>query len=513
MNRFRSQLKAHLALMFAALTALSVGCNVPDDSASPEEPAASAETASAETPEPLPPAPEEQSSPESEAPVETGIKEPAHIKTLIADRDPAVRLGIRLFYDNRLSNPGANLATSCRTCHVPPEVTDGETQFTDGLALSVFPATARGSKRETLRNTPTLLDAVSRTPLMWDGRYASIDTLLAEKLLSEHMGWLPDDAQRAKEEIQALLMNDTGEDTLAEGSYLEQFQSVKGIDVLALSADEAIATVAASIKDYLDTAITHNTSAYDAVAFLNRLNEGLTGEEDTPQALAGRIFGRVANQEGRVLIRFPSAFDEDAYQGMKTFMRVAPTFSSSTLEEETNVGNCIACHVPPKFTDEKFHNIGITQFEYDGVHGGGAFLSAEFAQASDATRSRATTDNPEAADLGRFNIEPAPENVGAFRTPPLRFIAKTGPYMHNGAYATLDEAIRAHIKAADMARDGSLRNADPELKKIRITEKDIPQLVAFLNKLNEVPEEEYRDFRVNDVTIRQDPLGETTYDN
>lgn len=507
MNRFRCYMNLKFVLALGAWAALAIGCSAPDDSATPPEQTAPVEIETAKTPEPLSPAPEE------ETPVQTGVKEPAHVKALTADRDPAVRLGIRLFYDNRLSNPGANLATSCRTCHIPPEVTDGDTQFTDGLALSVVPATARGSKRETLRNTPSLLDAVNRTPLMWDGRYDAIDTLLPDKLLSEHMGWLPDDANRAKEEIQALLMNDTGEDTLAEGSYAEQFQAVKGVDVLALSADEAVATVAASIKDYLDTAVTHNTSAYDALTFLNRLNEGLAGEGDTPQALAGRIFGRIANEEGRVLIRFPNIFDEDSYQGMKTFMRVMPTFSSSTFEEETNIGNCIACHVPPKFTDGKFHNIGITQFEYDGVHGDGQFLRMGFREASDATRARATAENPEAADLGHFNVEAAPENVGAFRTPPLRFIEKTGPYMHNGAYATLEDAIRAHIKAADMAHDWSLRNADPELKKIRITEKDIPQLVAFLNKLNEVPEEEYRDFRVDNVRIRQDPLGEATYDN
>ena len=50
-----------------------------------------------------------------EARYDNSAKEQSQINDLVADRTPEVRLGVRLFYENRLSNPGANLAANCRT--------------------------------------------------------------------------------------------------------------------------------------------------------------------------------------------------------------------------------------------------------------------------------------------------------------------------------------------------------------------------------------------------------------
>jgi hypothetical protein len=86
--------------------------------------------------------------------------------------------------------------------------------------------------------------------------------------------------------------------------------------------------------------------------------------------------------------------------------------------------------------------------------------------------------------------------------------------MHNGRYASIEEAIRVHLKAAEMAKAGTLRNPDPELLKISgITEQDIKNMVKFFEELNEVPRDKYRDFRISNIRIRQDPLGEATFTN
>jgi hypothetical protein len=265
--------------------------------------------------------------------------------------------------------------------------------------------------------------------------------------------------------------------------------------------------VIGSITDYLGTVTTRKASAYDALMFLNRIQEGLANEQDTPQELSGRMFGRIANEEGRVLIKFPAVYDEDAYQGLKTFMRVMPTWSSSIEGEETNVGNCIACHVPPRFMDGKFHNIGVAQFEYDALHGDGAFMNYTPAAPSDKTRARADKADAEKSDLGRWNVDPKEENVGAFKTPKLRNPNGTNPYLHNGGAASVEDAIRLHLRAADLAREGKLRNPDPELLKISgLTDKDVTQLVAFFQTLNEVSPDQYRDFRISNVRIRPDPI-------
>jgi cytochrome c peroxidase len=377
-----------------------------------------------------------------------------------------------------------------------------------------MPANDRGTKLETLRNAPSLLDVAARGPYPWDGAYDTLDAYLAHKLTSEHMGWRPGEADRAKSEIHALLLNDDGSDPLAGGTYAEQFEAVKNLDVASLSADDAFSAVIASLQDYLATAVTRNTAAYDAFMYLNRFPEGLAGEGDTPQDYSGRLFGRVANEEGRVLIRFPNIYNEEAYQGWKTFMRVIPTWNSSVVGEEKNIGNCVACHIPPKFTDYTFHNIGVAQFEYDAAHGEGAFAKLNPAAPSEKTHARADASDPDKADLGRWNVDPMEENFGAFKTPKLRDPAGSDPYMHNGRYASIEDAIRLHIQAAELGRQGRLRNADPELLKISgLTDKDIQQLVAFFATLNEVEPDEYRDYRITNVRIRQDPMGEATFSN
>ena len=488
-------------LLFAvAVTALAslVGCT--SETTSPQ-----AEPADAAAPLTL-------DSPDSATPARA--KEQEIVETAIAELSAEARLGARLFFENRLSNPGANLATSCRSCHAPPAASHGEQQWADSTPLSVMPANDRGSKLETTRNAPSLLDAIDSGPFPYDGAYSTIDEYLAHKLTSEHMGWRPDDLDRAKSEIQALLAYDDGSDPLAEGTYAEQFLEAKDIDVMSLSADGSIAVVIDSLQDYLGTVVTNNTAAYDAIMYLNRFPEALAGEGDTPFDYSGRFFGRVANEEGRVLIRFPNIYNEQAYQGLKTFMRVMPTWNSSVVGEEVNIGNCVTCHIPPKFTDNKFHNMGVAQMEYDTVHGDGAFAKLAPAAPSDKTRSRADAGDPEKADFGRWNVDPKEENAGAMKTPKLRNPAGTAPYMHNGGYASIEDAIRQHIQAAELARAGKLRNPDPELAKISgLTDEDVAQLVAFFETLNEVDPEAYRDFRITDVRIRQDPLGEATFSN
>lgn len=488
--------QAMFAAVLGLLPTLMVGCAPKDEATPAEAPAEAASDAAA-------------AAPATPQPAAVPRKEAEAVKVALAAFTPEARLGARLYYDNRIGNPGANLATSCRTCHVPPEAGDGSRMWADNLAFSVMPANDRGSKLETLRNTPTLLDATTEKSFPSDGKYDNLGAYLNHKLVSEFMGWRPGEEEQAKKEIQALLMNDDGTDTLAEGTYAEQFKAVKNTDVNTFSPDDALNAVIASITDYLGTVTTRNAAAYDAIMFLNRIQEGLANEQDTPQELSGRMFGRIANEEGRVLIKFPAAYEEDAYQGLKTFMRAMPTWSSSIDGEEANVGNCIACHVPPRFTDGKFHNIGVAQFEYDAVHGDGAFMNYKAAAPSDKTRARADKDDAEKSDLGRWNADPKEENTGAVKTPKLRNPNGTNPYLHNGSAASVEDAIRLHLHAADLAREGKLRNPDPELLKVSgLTDKDVTQLVAFFQTLNEVSPDQYRDFRISNVRIRPDPMAD-----
>ena len=78
-----------------------------------------------------------------------------------------------------------------------------------------------------------------------------------------------------------------------------------------------------------------------------------------------------------------------------------------------------------------------------------------------------------------------PQTVALFKTPSLRGLAFSGPYLHTGRKDTLEDVIEFYIRMSNLARAGKLRNAAPELSGIFLTEEDIEPLAAFLRSLNE----------------------------
>ncbi len=111
--------------------------------------------------------------------------------------------------------------------------------------------------------------------------------------------------------------------------------------------------------------------------------------------------------------------------------------------------NCTTCHVGPTLTDEEFHNTGVAWNE-------GEFL-----------------------DSGRYSVTNREEDRGKFKTPTLREVARTAPYMHDGSLPTLREVI-------DFYNEGGRRNPniDEELRPLRLTDTEKGQLEAFLEALS-----------------------------
>ena len=114
-------------------------------------------------------------------------------------------------------------------------------------------------------------------------------------------------------------------------------------------------------------------------------------------------------------------------------------------------GNCTACHTGHNFADDKFHNIGLKE-----------------------------VDNP-----GRYAIEAKEALKGAFKTPTLRDIALTAPYMHNGAYATLEEVVE-HYDAGGFKNGG---RPSEDMKPLNLSKEDKKALVAFMRALTGDPVE------------------------
>ena len=112
-----------------------------------------------------------------------------------------------------------------------------------------------------------------------------------------------------------------------------------GIALLALSA------CTPETKPKVHRLVSARRAIYDAFVYVNRIPEK-PEEGEAPIDLAGRIFGRLANQEGRVLLKLPAGMDRDSYLAFKTFFR---------YEGKKQVGNCAACHSPAEFADSKTH--------------------------------------------------------------------------------------------------------------------------------------------------------------
>lgn len=409
------------------------------------------------------------------------------------ERSPIVRLGERIFRDDRFSTPNGDLPASCSHCHLFDEDPQGVRAYTDFFIKSWVSYREKDPRRLMLRNSPTLLDVGEMSRLHYDGEFASLEDLVKGTLAGRPMGWLPGEEAQGYAHARTVVLEDKGEKSPAEGTYREQLQKVFGVDVEKLSNDETINLLAKAVASYCRTLNTRKDSAYDQFIKLNALEiEPATGESDID--FAKRLLTNINSLESKGKLKFSKGFDKMALQGMKIF------FNSET-------GNCTACHAPPHFTDNSFHNIGISQLEYDSFHGEGQFAALPIPNAAEAHRPfMPYRENPSKAkpgdvDLGYWNfvdlktstLRRTGENdehflqrmIATFKTPTLRNLKYTQPYFHNGSLHTLEEVLSTMIDLSKAAQAGHLREADEELAKIKITNADIPALVAFLNSLNE----------------------------
>ncbi len=416
---------------------------------------------------------------------------------------PALRLGKRLFVEKRFANPASNVAGSCHSCHRPEWAPGGRRAYADSERYSLMPTQFGGStKGTTLRNAPSLMDVTGHARFNHDGSFSTLEDAIAAELTSPHIGWSPGDRETALDEIHWVLVGDSVVDQNGEGTYLEQFKRAYGVDLEAMTREKAVGWAVKCLAEYVASLKSPRTSAYDAFVDMNRLPTG-PEKGETTEAFGESLLARVLQLEARQGLKLHTGFSREAYAGLKVFIRTTG---------KARAGNCVACHFPPLFTDGSFHNTGIAQAEYDAVHGSGSFAQLAVPNASGARRPvarfgpKTERGRQVNADLGYWNFAQRPEAApdggsflaaafGAFKTPTLRNLKYTDPYMHNGAYRTLEEAVAQKVKACALARSGVLRNGDKALSVMKITEEDIAPLVAFLTALNDVPIKEFEAYR------------------
>ena len=150
-------------------------------------------------------------------------------------------------------------------------------------------------------------------------------------------------------------------------------------------------------------------------------------------------------------------------------------------------GRCVSCHSIEQdqalFTDSRFHNIGvgINQIQDDVPRLATAYLDA---RGKGANVDVTVLTDPKSSELGRFAVGEDISTVGAFKTPTLRNVAVTPPYMHDGSLETLHDVI-VHYNNGGKTKETDRVNPylSGGIRPLDLTDQEIDDLVAFLESL------------------------------
>ncbi len=191
-------------------------------------------------------------------------------------------------------------------------------------------------------------------------------------------------------------------------------------------------------------------------AFQETLTTGRTPFDDFRDALA--------RGDRRALAAYP----ESAQRGLKLFV---------------GRGNCFFCHSGPAFTNGEFHDVGVPHFVAPGKADGGRYAGIQALAASrfnllgpyndDAARTTATKTR---------HVALAPRQWGEFKTPGLRNVALSAPYMHNGSLATLRDVVRHY---SELNKERLHADGERILRPLKLAPSEIDDLVAFLESLTD----------------------------
>ncbi len=334
---------------------------------------------------------------------------PVSASNRLANDKNTAQFGKKLFFDKSLSR---SKQFACSTCHIPSQY------FTDGLKSSK----AAGI---TGRSTPTLLGSAYSPWLFWDGR--------KDSLWSQALGPIEDvnEINTTRVEYVRQLLN----------SYPQEYQKLFG-DV-SLQFLNKLPAVGSPLGDDISQ------------AQWTKMNDRLKQQVNRVFSNAGKAIMAYQRQLVLPLSRFDrflvilsddisSASSES--QRLSELAEIMSPAEVKGLRLFVGKANCASCHNGPLFTNYEFHNIGAPDVSekavelgrYQGVK---SLLADEFTCLS----SWSDADPNECAEM-LFLKTSGPELVGALKTPTLRNIGVTAPYMQFGQFENLGQVLAHYNK-------------------------------------------------------------------
>jgi len=361
---------------------------------------------------------------------------PANPTNRVADNPAAQRLGQALFFDVNLSH---NAEVSCATCHDPAQ------GFADGKPV------AEGLKTGSI-NTPTVLGAAHHRWLFLDGR--------ADTLWSQALGPIENDLEMG-------------------GARTDVVRYLAATRQLA----DAYAAVFGPPPDVSDQ---------------GRFPAG--ARPGTPQwdgmAEADRI---VINNAYANLGKAIEAYERQLQPGESKFDRWVTSIRSGQQDDSilgdaavrgftlfAGEAGCGQCHFGPMLSDLEFHDLGLPPRNPAAAPMPGRGAGYPLLRASEFRADGPWSDAPESTKARRAAAARiGPEHWGAFRTPSLRNVALTAPYMHAGQFARISDVLKFYNTLEGQVRRH--HHAEAVLVPLELSDSELMDLEAFLEALTGDP--------------------------
>lgn len=314
-------------------------------------------------------------------------------------------IGRLLFFDKILSG---NENIACSTCHHPSLGTS------DGLSLGVGEGGhGLGKDRTAGEGLDRIVKRVPRNaPALWNLGAKEVDILMHDGRVS-----ISDDYENG--------FNTPAEEWLPEG--LNSILAAQALFPLTSETEMAGGSdeneVSGAVNDRIDYGWPIITKRVRTVPEYGEMFTAAFPHISTPEEVEiTDIVNAIAAFIGTEFQSYDSDFDR--------FIAGDTTALSAAAQRGMDLfygkGDCASCHSGPLMTDHQFHALGLPPF--------GPGRTRRF--------------DPMVRDVGRMGESDRLEDAYSFRTPSLRNVALTGPYGHNGAFATLEAMVRHHIDPA-----------------------------------------------------------------
>lgn len=367
-------------------------------------------------------------------------KEETGLSNSIVNNPVAIQMGHKIFFDKRFS---ANGKISCASCHQPKNF------FSDALN------TGQGIKKVT-RNTPTIVGVSHNTWFFHDGRNDS--------LWSQALGPLENKKEHGGSRAQYAHIIHS--DPILRKAYKTLFGTMPDISDLKRFPKQA-GPVADKDSSKAWKIMAKNDQKIITNIFVN-LGKVIAAYETTLQHAPSRFDDYVKTIVDNNIAESKQILSAEEVQGLRLFVGKA---------------RCITCHSGSMFTDKGFHNISV-QPRIPKKYDWGRYTGAQKAVKNPFNCRSEYNDSPlekgmKHCDELEYIVMGRHETFGAMKTPSLRNVSKTAPYMHAGQYKTLKDVLKHYNNPPPLTNRQSALFLNIDLSK-----QDMEDLEDFLLTLD-----------------------------